>query len=66
MSTYPYSIRSITQIHPGMANVTNMAVFRGATASKEAGAQFDPAAAKDAESTAELLSSAQGEVPIST
>jgi len=61
---YPYTVQSVAEIHPVLAenmNIVDAQAFQGVHASNAVGTPVDPLAAKRAESTANVLSAAQGE-----
>lgn len=58
---YPYSIRSVAQIHPTFANNPNILNIQGVNASNAIGTPIDPLAVTDAKGTVKVLSGAKGE-----
>jgi hypothetical protein len=61
---YPYSIPSVTQIHPDLANdpnVVNVQAFQGVHTSNLIGTPINPLAVIDAEGTVEFLLGAKSE-----
>jgi hypothetical protein len=61
---YPSDIHSIAHMHPALANnphFINVPNFQGIHSSKAVGNPLDPSAVREAEETAQILSTSQSE-----